>query len=132
MGFIKRNQNAFLIMVYIVNIIATAVIGLITLYSPISASRYVFNEAYKANDSMRVSGSFWIGVGITSLIGLFRPMRFCPIMVVILIYKVIFLVVEVIPKMMRNEAIPIGLTVCFVVYVVFLPFIIPWKHLLSE
>ena len=131
-GFINRNQKTFLILVYIANIIVTAVLGSIALFYPTSAPKYVFNEAYKANDSMRVIGSFWIGIGLVSLMGIFRPMKFCPILVLQLIYKGIFLIVEVIPKLARKEAVPTGLTVCFVVWVVFLPFIIPWKHLLSK
>ena len=101
-GFITRHQNAFLILVYIANIVLTGVVGSISLFATSSAPRYVFNDAYELNDSMRVIGSFWIAIGIVSLMGLFRPMKFCPILVVQIIYKGLFLIVEVIPKLARN------------------------------
>ena len=101
-GFICRHQIAFLILVYVANIALTGVVGSISLFATGSAPRYVFHEAYERNDSMRVIGSFWIAIGIVSLMGIFRPMKFCPILVVQIIYKGLFLIVEVIPKLARN------------------------------
>ena len=131
-GFINRHQEAFLIFIYVANICLTGVVGSISLFATSKAPRFVFNDAYEENDSMRVIGSFWIAIGIVSLMGIFRPVKFCPILVVQIIYKGLFLIVEVIPKLARKEPIPIGVAAFFLAWVVLLPLVVPWKHLLSK
>jgi hypothetical protein len=81
---------------------------------------------------MRLVGSFWIAIGIVSLMGIFRPMKFCAILVVQIIYKGLFLIVEVIPRLAQKEAVPIGVAAFFLVWVLFLPLVVPWKYLLSK
>ncbi len=131
-GFINRYQEAFLILVYVANICLTGVVGSISLFATSKAPMFVFNDAYEANDSMRVIGSFWIAIGIVSLLGIFRPVKFCPILVVQIIYKGLFLIVEVIPKLASKEPIPIGVAAFFLAWVVLLPLVVPWKYLLSK
>jgi hypothetical protein len=131
-GFINRHQEAFLIFIYVANIILTGVVGSVSLFATSKAPTIVFNEAYEENDSMRVIGSFWIAIGIVSFMGIFRPIKFCPILVVQIVYKGLFLIVEVIPKLARKEKIPIGVSIFFLVWVVLLPLVVPWKHLWSK
>jgi hypothetical protein len=107
-------------------------VGSISLFATSQAPRYSFSDAYEANDSMRVIGSFWIAIGIVSLMGIFRPVKFCPVLVIQIIYKGLFLIVEVIPKLARKEPVPTGVAAFFLAWVVLLPLVVPWKHLLSK
>lgn len=62
----------------------------------------VFSEAYTSNDSMKIIGAFWIAIGVCSALGLWNPLEFSPIMIIQVIYKGLFLIVEVLPKLIKK------------------------------
>ena len=62
----------------------------------------VFNEVYEENDSMKIIGSFWIAIGIVSFMGIFNPIKLSPVLIIQLIYKGLYLVVEVLPKLIKK------------------------------
>ncbi len=81
---------------------------------------------------MKVIGSFWIAIGIISILGLIYPVRISPILIIQIVYKGLYLCAEVIPRLIRSEIVPIEMSIFFLVWVVLLPFFVPWKYLLTD
>lgn len=52
-------------------------------------------------------------------------------MIIQIIYKGLYLAVEVLPKLIRGEKVAIGLSVFFLVWVIVLPFVVPWRKLIK-
>jgi hypothetical protein len=53
----------------------------------------VFQEAYQANDSMKIIGSFWLAIGVVSILGLVSPIKISPVLIIQIIYKALYLFV---------------------------------------
>ena len=79
-------------------------------------------------------GSLWTAILVLSVLGLFAPERYAPVLLLQLVYKSIWLLVYAAPRILRREyaSIPWGITVSFAAIVVVWPFIIPWSALLAE
>lgn len=76
-------------------------------------------------------GAFWVGILALSVLGLWQPLRCCPILVLQLIYKSIWLVVYAAPLAWQGEwqRLPAGITVSFLGIVLIWPWLIPWRAL---
>ena len=81
---------------------------------------------------MKVIGAFWIAIGVVSLMGIFSPIKFSAILIVQIIYKGLYLIVEVVPKLIKKEPVPIGMAAFFLVWVILLPLIVPWRYLFAK
>ncbi len=92
----------------------------------------LFSSVYEPNGSMKIIGSFWIAIGIVSVLGLFNPVRISPILIIQIIYKGLYLCAEVVPRMIRGQIVPIQMSIFFLVWVLVLPFFVPWKLLLTK
>jgi hypothetical protein len=88
--------------IFVCNILVTGVVGSVALFATSKAPILVFSEAYDSSDSMKMIGAFWIAIGVCSTIGLWNPLEFSPIMIIQIIYKGLFLLVEVLPKLIRK------------------------------
>lgn len=97
-GTLHKHSILFIPVIFVLNILVTGVVGNITLF----ATQLVFSGVYESNDSMKMIGSFWIAIGVCSTIGLWNPLEFSPVLIIQIIYKGLFLIVEVIPKLSRN------------------------------
>ncbi len=85
------------------------------------------------SDAFALVGSLWLGVVFLSIIGLYRPILVSPIMVLQLFYKTIWLIATFARASAANDwsGVPVQLSLIFLVYVVGLPFAIPWRHIFS-
>lgn len=84
---------------------------------------------------MYVTGAHWLTVAILSLGGLLiNPFTFSLVLLHQLIYKALYLITVTLPllKRKRFDEIPIGMSVSFLIWVVLLPFVIPWDYLISR
>jgi hypothetical protein len=79
-------------------------------------------------------GSLWTAILVLSVLGLFAPERYAPVLLLQLVYKSIWLLVYAAPRILRREyaSIPWGITVSFAAIAAVWPFIIPWSALLAE
>ncbi|MEL6750624.1 MAG: hypothetical protein AAFO70_00920 [Pseudomonadota bacterium] len=73
-------------------------------------------------------GSLWLSILIGSIIGLFAPQTFAPLLLVQVIYKASWLAAFVWPLYQRGgwEAVPGGITVVFIGIVLVWPFFLWW------
>lgn len=78
-------------------------------------------------------GSLWSGILVLSILGLFHPLRYSPVLLLQLIYKSAWLAVYVAPRLVRGDrtAIPSGIAGSLTAIVVIWPFVIPWAYLLG-
>lgn len=118
--------------VYVANIIVAGWIGISSLFFPAYTARTVFSGAYSVTSVMQLTGAIWLSIAILSISGFFYPIQFSPVLLLQLIYKSSWLVFVCIPAIQNNKPYPGGMACCFVVWVLILPFVIPWKYLLSS
>ena len=114
--------------VYIANIIVAGWISITSILSPKTAATTVFQNAYPPTEVMRLVGCLWLAIAILSALGLWRPISFSPILLVQLIYKGTWLLVAALPAIRNKEDYPAGMALFFLIWVLVLPFIIPWTE----
>lgn len=114
-------------LVYIVNIIVAGYIGITSLFFPKLSSTTIFQNAYSVTDIVRLVGCLWLAIAVLSVYGLWRPLTFSPVLLLQLIYKGSWLLVVAIPAMKNNQTYPSGMALFFLVWVLILPFVIPWS-----
>ena len=114
--------------IYIANIIVAGWISISSLFFPKTAATTVFQNAYQPTEVIRLVGCLWLAIAVLSVLGLWKPISFSPILLVQLIYKGMWLLVVVLPALKNNQPFPTGMALFFVVWVVVLPFVIPWNE----
>jgi hypothetical protein len=114
--------------VYIANIIVAGWISLTAMTSPKKAAVTVFQNAYQSTEVMKLVGCLWFAITILSILGLWRPISFSPILLVQLIYKGTWLLIVALPAIKNNQPYPTGMALFFLIWVLVLPFVIPWNE----
>ena len=117
-----------LYLIYIANIIVAGWISITSLFYPKTAATTVFQNAYQPTEVIRLVGCLWLAIAISSILGLWRPLTFSPILLVQLIYKGTWLWVVALSALRNNQPFPSGMAAFFLIWVVILPFIIPWSE----
>ncbi len=115
-------------LIYIANIIVAGWISLTSIFSPKTSALTVFQNAYQASEVMRLVGCLWLAIAILSVLGLWRPLSFSPILLVQLIYKGTWLLVVALPAVRNSQPYPKGMAIFFLIWVLILPFIMPWSE----
>ncbi len=115
-------------LVYIANIIVAGYIGITSLFFPKLSSATIFQNTYQATDIIRLVGCLWLAIAVLSLLGLWRPITFSPVLLLQLVYKGSWLLVVAIPAIKNNQSYPSGMATFFLVWVLVLPFVIPWTE----
>ena len=79
-------------------------------------------------------GSLWFAILVLSVLGLFQPLRYSPVLLLQLIYKSLWLAVYVVPRLLRGEVdqVPWGIAGSFALIVIVWPWLIPWAYLLGR
>jgi hypothetical protein len=117
--------------VYAANVLVAGWIGISSLFFPDTAARTVFQQAYPPGEAMRLVGCLWLAIAVLSGLGLWRPGPFAAVLVLQLVYKATWLLVVAGPASRAGQPYPTGMAAFFVVWVVVLPFVIPWRVLLA-
>jgi hypothetical protein len=96
---------------------------------PTDQARFTESEGWRI-----LVGAFWVGILSLSILGLFHPLRYSPILLLQLIYKAIWLIVYVVPRLLRGDlaTVPWGITSSFAAIVVVWPWLIPWNYLFRD
>lgn len=116
---------------YLANIIVAGWISISSLFYPQVAQQTVFTGDFAYSESIRLVGALWGAIFIISIIGLFFPYKMSLIFFFQLIYKSSWLIFAALPAFLNNAPYPRGMATCFVLWVIILPFIIPWKLLFA-
>lgn len=113
--------------IYFANIIVAGWISISSLFYPQVAQQTIFSGAFVYSEAFRLVGALWGAIFILSLLGLFFPEQMVLVLLFQLIYKCSWLVFAALPAYLRAEPYPGGMATFFVVWVLVLPFVIPWK-----
>ena len=118
-------------LLYLANVAVASTVGLASLLFPAGAARGVFSRAYPPSETMRLVGCFWLAIAFLSLMGLWRPLPFAPVLLLQLCYKSTWLVAVALPAFQRKEPFPRTMALFFGAWVLVLPLLIPWQRLLE-
>ena len=113
---------------YWANVVILVPVGISTVFRlfPTDEGRFPESPGWRI-----IVGGQWVAILVLSVLGLFYPERFSPVLLLQVIYKVIWLSVYAVPRLVRGDAdlVPRPLLVIFSAIVVGWPFIIPWGYL---
>jgi hypothetical protein len=113
--------------IYFANIIVAGWISISSLFYPKTAQTTVFEQNFAYSEAIRLVGALWFAIFILSILGLFYPEKMSLVLLFQLIYKSSWLIFAALPAMQNNQPYPKGMAIFFIVWVVVLPFVIPWK-----
>ncbi len=113
--------------IYILNIIVAGQIAISAISNPKTAAMTTFGNAYQPTEVIKLVGCLWLGIAVLSVLGLFKPITFSPVLLIQLIYKGTWLLLVALPAIRNNELYPKTMAIFFLVWIIFLPFVIPWK-----
>ncbi len=118
--------------IYILNIIVAGQIAYSAISNPKTSALTTFGNAYQPTEVIRLVGCLWLAIAILSVLGLWKPLTFSPVLLLQLIYKGTWLFVVALPALRNNIAYPKAMAAFFVVWVIVLPFIIPWSEWINN
>ena len=116
---------------YVFNIVVLVPIGLMTLLGGERGGRLACQGKFPESAGFRtILGSLWTAILIGSVLGLFWPVPMSPLLLIQVIYKTLWLIVYVLPRLLsgRSQEVPWGISLTFLVIVVSYPWVIPWKQ----
>lgn len=116
---------------YLANIIVAGWISISSLFFPKIAKQTVFANAVEYSEAIRLVGALWFAIFILSILGLFYPKQMSLVFVFQLIYKSSWLIIVALPAMWNNNPYPKSMSIFFLIWVIILPFVIPWKELMN-
>ena len=117
--------------VYLANVIVAGWISINALFFPRTAITTIFSNAYAPTELVRLVGCLWLSIAILSLLGLSKPIVYSPVLLIQLIYKGTWLFFVAFPAMLSGSPYPKAMAIFFLIWVVILPFVIPWKNWLG-
>ena len=114
---------------YWINIVVLVPIAIPTVFRlfPTDEARFEESAGWRV-----LVGSLWSSILVLSILGLFQPLLYSPLLVLQLIYKSVWLAVYILPRLLRSQSseVPWGISISFAFIVIVWPFIIPWSYLL--
>ncbi len=113
--------------VYFANIIVAGWISVSSLFYPKTAQLTVFENKFVYSEAIRLVGALWFAIFLLSVLGLFYPEKMNLVLLFQLIYKSSWLIFAALPAMMNRQPYPKGMAMTFLIWVIILPFVIPWK-----
>ncbi len=113
-------------LVYTANIIVAGWIGISSLYNPKHSSATIFSNTYQPTEVIKLVGCLWLAIAVLSALGIWRPITFSPVLLLQFIYKFLWLLFVVVPAIKNNQPYPSAMAIFFLIWVLFLPFVIPW------
>ena len=116
---------------YIFNILVLVPIALMTLLGGERGGRLASQGKFQESEGFRtILGSLWTAILIGSVLGLFWPVPMSPLLLIQVIYKTLWLLVFVLPRLLggRMGDVPWGISLTFLVIVVSYPWVIPWRQ----
>ena len=114
---------------YAANVIVAGWISISSLFYPKMAQQTIFTNAFAYSEAIRLVGALWFAIFILSVAGLFYPREMVFVLIFQLIYKSTWLMVAAVPAIIKTNPYPKAMALFFLVWVIILPFVIPWKDL---
>ena len=119
---------------YILNIIILVPVGLVMLLGGAEGQRRLFQGKYPESAGIRtILGSLWTALLIDSAVGLFHPVSMSPLLLIQVIYKALWWLVFVVPRLAsgRTGEVHWGSAGIFLFMLLAYPWVIPWSKMLA-
>ncbi|MEM1358413.1 MAG: hypothetical protein AAGF89_09450 [Bacteroidota bacterium] len=117
--------------IYLANILVAGWISITSLFYPKAAVTSIFENTFAYSEAIRLVGALWAAIFLLSIAGLFFPERMSVVLLFQFIYKGSWLLFVALPALLQQEPYPRGMASFFLIWVVVLPFFIPWNYLFS-
>ena len=117
---------------YIFNILVLIPIGLLTLLGGERGGQLACQNKFPESEGFRtILGSLWTAILLGSILGLVFPVQMSSLLLIQVIYKSLWLLVFVKPRLSKLEIseVPSGIALVFLVIVLSYPWFIPWWQL---
>jgi len=117
---------------YIFNILVLFPVGLLTLLGDKGGGQLACQGKFPESEGFRtILGSLWTAILLGSIIGLFYPMPMSPLLLIQVIYKSLWLLVFVMPRLLKGKVreVPAGIVLVFLLIVASYPWFIPWGQI---
>lgn len=118
-------------MMYLANVVVAGYISIASLFFPKAAKQMVFTDAFEYSEAIRLVGALWLAIFLLSALGLFFPRQMILVLVFQLIYKSSWLLFAALPATLHTNPYPKSMAVFFIIWVVILPFVIPWREVFA-
>lgn len=116
---------------YLANILVAGWISITALFNPTKAVISIFENTVAYSETIRLVGCLWGAIFLLSIAGLFLPKQMSLLLVFQLIYKSSWLIFVALPALQKVQPYPKGMAVFFLIWVIILPFVIPWREIFS-
>ena len=116
-------------LMYAANILVAGWVSISSLFFPKIAQSTVFAGNIEYSEAIRLVGALWFAIFLLSILGMFFPKQMSLVLFFQLIYKFSWLIVVALPALLSNQPFPRQMAVFFIVWVIILPFVIPWKDM---
>ncbi|MEM7572330.1 MAG: hypothetical protein AAF433_05500 [Bacteroidota bacterium] len=120
-----------LFLIYLTNVFVAGWISITSLFAPKVAQQTIFEGTVAYSEVIRLVGTLWGAIFLLSILGLFLPLQMSLVLLFQLIYKGSWLLFVAIPAQRSDQPYPRGMATFFLVWVLVLPLVIPWKDLLG-
>lgn len=114
-------------LIYFANVLVAGWISLTSLFAPKTALHSIFENTYAYSEAFRLVGALWGAIFILSCVGLFLPRAMALVLVFQVIYKSSWLLFAALPAHLAGNPYPRGMAGFFIIWVLVLPFVIPWR-----
>jgi len=117
---------------YIFNILVLIPVGLLTLLGGEWGGQLACQKKFPESEGFRtILGSLWTAILLGSILGLVFPVQMSSLLLIQVIYKSLWLLVFVKPRLSKEKfnEVPSGIALVFLVIVLSYPWVIPWWQL---
>jgi len=117
---------------YIFNILVLIPVGLLTLLGGERGGQLACQKKFPESEGFRtILGSLWTAILLGSILGLVFPVQMSSLLLIQVIYKSLWLLVFVKPRLSKEKfnEVPSGIALVFLVIVLSYPWVIPWWQL---
>lgn len=77
-------------------------------------------------------GALWTSILVASVLGMWTPLRYVPVLMMQVIYKSLWLLLYALPALRRKKPVPLGITISFAAIALLWPWLIPWHLLIRD
>ena len=117
---------------YTANILVAGWISITSLFFPKIAQESVFSGTFAYSEALRLVGALWWAIFLLSALGMFFPEKMSLVLLLQLIYKFSWLLFAALPALIARKPYPQAMAIFFLIWVIVLPFVIPWKTIFSN
>ena len=117
--------------IYAANVLVAGWISITSLFFPERALVSVFENQIAYSEVIRLVGALWGAIFLLSIVGLFYPRQMALVLLFQFIYKSTWLLVVALPALLQQQPYPRGMANTFLIWVLVLPFVIPWRSIFT-